>query len=229
LIQFPHHISIGFCVSPLPSAAADSHRPVLVLGTGNKKKRLELEELLGPLGFELRTLADFPNSIEVVEDGTSFAENGALKASKQAKNLGHWVLGEDSGLVVHALAGAPGIFSARYAGQPCDDQANNRKLLAELAEVPLERRTAHYVCSAALSDPTGYILATSEGECHGRIRFETAGSGGFGYDPLFELPEYHRTFGELGGALKSIISHRARAMRKLIPQLAQLLASGAWH
>jgi XTP/dITP diphosphohydrolase len=216
-------------VSPSTSSAASSRRPVLVLGTGNKKKRLELEELLGPLGFELKTLADFPNSIEVIEDGASFAENGALKASEQAKNLRQWVLGEDSGLVVDALDGAPGIFSARFAGEPCDDQANNRKLLTELAEIPLERRTAHYVCSAALSDPAGKILATSEGECHGRIRLEAAGAGGFGYDPLFELPEYHRTFGELGGALKSVISHRARAMRKLIPQLASLLASGQWQ
>jgi XTP/dITP diphosphohydrolase len=200
----------------------------LVLGTGNEKKRLELEELLAPLGFELKTLADFPNAIEVVEDGATFAENGALKASVQARHLGQWVLGEDSGLVVDALDGAPGIFSARYAGEPCDDRANNRKLLAALAEVALERRSAHYVCSAALSNPAGEILATGEGACHGRIRLEAAGTGGFGYDPLFELPEYHRTFGELGGALKSIISHRAKAMRQLIPQLTGLLASGQW-
>src|SRR5690606_26111500 len=137
-------------------------------------------------------------------DGTPFAENGALTASVQARHIGHWVLGEDRGLAVDALDGAPGIFSARYAGEPCADQANNRKLLAALAELPLERRTAHYVCSAALSNPAGEILETSEGKCHGRIRLEAAGSGGFGYEPLFELPEYHHTFGELGGDLKSI-------------------------
>lgn len=212
----------------MTSPASNSPRPILVLGTGNKKKRLELEELLAPLGLELKTLAEFSNALEVVEDGNSFAENGALKASVQARHLGHWVLGEDSGLAVDALGGAPGIYSARYAGEPCDDEANNRKLLGELADVPLEKRTAYYVCSAALSDPAGNIRATSEGRCHGRIRFEASGSGGFGYDPLFELPEFHRTFGELGGALKSTISHRARAMRLLIPQLAALLQSGTW-
>ena len=211
------------------NAAQTNARPVLVLGTGNKKKRLELEVLLGPLGLELKTLADFSNSIEVVEDGASFAENGALKASEQAKNLGQWVLGEDSGLAVDALDGAPGIYSARYAGEPCDDEANNRKLLDVLGDLPLEKRTAHYVCSAALSDPTGKIHATGEGHCCGRIRFTAAGSGGFGYDPLFELPEYHRTFGELGGSLKAVISHRAVAMRILLPQLAALLQRGGSH
>ena len=199
---------------------------MLVLGTGNKKKRLELEVLLGPLGLELKTLGDFPNAIAVVEDGSSFAENGALKAAEQAKNLGQWVLGEDSGLAVDALDGAPGIFSARYAGEPCDDEANNRKLLDALGDLPLEKRTAYYVCSAALSNPAGKIVATGEGRCHGRIRFSAAGSGGFGYDPLFELPEYHKTFGELGGALKAVISHRATAMRIMLPQIAALLHQG---
>lgn len=214
--------------SPVAARSTSLARPVLVLGTGNKKKRIELEELLAPLGLELKTLADFPNAIEVVEDGASFAENGALKAVQQAKHLGHWVLGEDSGLAVDALGGAPGIFSARYAGEPCDDEANNQKLLAALAEVPLEKRTAHYVCSATLADPNGAIRATGEGRCQGRIRFAAAGGGGFGYDPLFELAEYHRTFGELGGALKAVISHRARAMRRLLPQLTRLLAEEAW-
>jgi len=194
----------------------------LILGTHNVKKGRELAELLQPLGIGLRTLADVDNPLHVVEDGETFAENAALKAVQQARHLGQWVLGEDSGLAVDALKGAPGVYSARYAGQDATDQTNNLKLLAELDDTPLERRTAHYVCHMALADPTGEVRAVSDGRCRGRIRFEPAGSGGFGYDPLFEIVEYHDTFGQLGPAVKAALSHRARAMRALLPQLARL-------
>ena len=103
--------------------------------------------------------------------------------------MNQWVLGEDSGIVVDALGGAPGIYSARYSGPGATDQTNNDRLLAELGDTPLERRTAHYVCQMALADRGGTVRATSGGECHGRIRFEPAGSAGFGYDPLFEIIE----------------------------------------
>ena len=202
--------------------------PQLVLGTSNRKKALELNVLLAPLGVRLETLADYPQAISVVEDGDSFAANAALKATQQARHLGRWVLGEDSGLVVDALNGAPGIYSARYSGPGATDEKNNERLLAELAKVPPERRTAHYVCSAALSDPSGAIRARSEGICRGRILAARHGAGGFGYDPLFEIAEYHRTFGELGDAVKAVLSHRARAIRQLVPQLQGLLDSGAW-
>jgi XTP/dITP diphosphohydrolase len=194
----------------------------LVLGTGNRKKGLELIESLSPLGLELVTLADCPSAISVVEDGDSFAANARKKACHQAVHLNEWVLGEDSGLCVEALDGAPGIYSARYAGPTASDADNNARLLTELAEVPDDRRWAHYVCHAVVSDATGTVRAESVGRCHGRIRRAAAGTGGFGYDPLFEIVEYHQTFGELGSVFKSIISHRSRAIRQLLPELARL-------
>lgn len=196
--------------------------PVLVLGTHNQKKRQELQLLLAPLGLQLLTLADFPNAIQVEEHGATFAENAALKATVQARRLGRWVLGEDSGLSVDALGGAPGVYSARYSGEHATDASNNERLLRELANVPFEKRTAFYTCHAALSDPEGEVRARAEGICRGRILWEPAGSGGFGYDPLFELAEYHQTFAELGEAVKSALSHRGRCMRQMIPQLAAL-------
>ena len=195
---------------------------LLVLGTGNRKKAAELVALLALLGFELKTLADFPEAIEVVEDGDSFAANAMKKASQQARHLGQWVLGEDSGLAVDALDGAPGIFSARYSGPDATDELNNRHLLDQLGDLPLERRTAHYVCHATVCDPSGKVRAEAEACCNGRIRFEAAGSAGFGYDPLFEIVEYHRTVAELGDAVKACFSHRARAIGQLIPQLIRL-------
>ena len=194
-----------------------------VLGTRNQKKARELIDLFAPLGLLLKTLAEYPEAIEVVEDGDSFAENARLKATCQARHLRRWVLGEDSGLVVDKLSGAPGIYSARYAGPDATDQANNQRLLDALGETPLEQRTAHYVCHGTLSDPTGVVRAESEAFCHGRIRFEGAGTAGFGYDPLFEIVEYHRTFGELGDVVKACLSHRARAMRQLMVQISRLL------
>jgi XTP/dITP diphosphohydrolase len=191
----------------------------LVIGTHNRKKGLELADLLAPWGFEVVTLADLPDAIEVVEDGDSFAANAALKATKQAKHLGHWVLAEDSGLAVDALGGAPGVYSARFSGPNATDEKNNRHLLEKLSDTPIEKRSAHYVCHVTVADPSGTIRAESHDICRGRIRFEPAGSNGFGYDPLFEVVEYHRTFGELGPTVKQMLSHRSRALRAILPQL----------
>jgi XTP/dITP diphosphohydrolase len=199
---------------------------MLVLGTRNAKKAVELRELLAPYDVALTTLADFPQAIDVVEDGDSFAANAMLKATQQARHLQHWVVGEDSGLCVDALDGAPGIYSARYSGAEATDAANNEHLLQQLRDVPLQQRTAHYVCHITLSDPTGQIHADCEATCQGRIRFQPAGGAGFGYDPLFEIVEYHRTFGQLGEAVKSMLSHRARAMRLFVPQVTELLQRG---
>lgn len=201
---------------------------VLVLGTHNRKKGLELQALLGPYGFDLRTLADFPEAIEVVEDGETFGDNAALKATQQAVHLGQWVLGEDSGLAVDALEGRPGVYSARFSGEGADDESNNRYLLEQLSEVPLEKRTAHYVCHVTLSDPRGKVRAECEAYCRGRIQKTPTGSAGFGYDPLFQIVEYHHTFGELGESVKSVLSHRSRAMRRLLPSLLELAGSGDW-
>ena len=201
---------------------------LLVLGSRNRKKLGELAELLEPHGFVLKTLADFPEAIEVEESGQTFAENARLKATVQARHLGQWVLGEDSGLSVDALNGAPGVFSARFSDPGATDERNNDLLLERLKDVPLEKRTAHYTCYAALSDPLGNVRAESEGHCRGRILFERAGSGGFGYDPLFEIIECHQTFGELSPAVKAVLSHRSRAIRLLVPQLLELVRSNAW-
>ncbi len=202
---------------------------VLVLGSRNRKKLGELIGLLGPHGFELRTLADYPNSLEVEETGGTFAENSALKATLQAQHLGEWVLGEDSGLSVAALGGEPGVYSARFSGPDATDEKNNRLLLERLEGVPLEKRTAHYTCHATLSDPAGVVRAEVEDYCPGRIRFDPVGSGGFGYDPLFEVVEYRQTFGELPTEVKAAISHRAKAMRRLVPQIVKLAESGLWQ
>jgi XTP/dITP diphosphohydrolase len=196
----------------------------LVIGTGNRKKGQELAEMLAPWGFEVATLADFPHAIEVVEDGDSFAANAALKATEQARHLKRWVLADDSGLEVDALGGRPGIYSARFAGPQATDDQNNRHLLAELGATPLEKRTARYVCHVTVADPTGAIRAESHDTCRGRILFEPHGTNGFGYDPLFEVVEYHRTFGQLGPRVKQALSHRSRALRAILPRLVELAA-----
>lgn len=203
-------------------------QPVLVLGSHNKKKVRELVELLEPLGIEVQSLDDYPDAIEVEETGETFQENARKKAIEQALHLGRWVLGEDSGISVDALDGRPGVYSARYSGPGATDESNNAKLLEELADLPLEERTAHYVCHTALADPDGNLRAESRGRCDGRIRFAPEGSGGFGYDPLFEHPDYGETFGTLPPEVKQRLSHRAAALEALVPQLKELLASGAW-
>lgn len=191
----------------------------LVIGTHNRKKGVELAELLAPLGLAVVTLDDFPEALDVVEDGDTFAANAALKATQQARHLDRWVLADDSGLAVDALGGAPGVYSARFAGPEATDEDNNRLLLQQLGGTPPDKRTAHYVCHVTLADPAGAIRAESQDVCRGRIRFEPAGSNGFGYDPLFEVLEYHRTFGELGSHVKQMISHRSRALRAIVPKL----------
>lgn len=194
----------------------------IVLASRNKKKTREVSEILQPYGFEVIPVTEFADVPEVVEDGTTFAENAAKKAVQTALYLRQWVIGEDSGLMVDALGGAPGIYSARYSGEGATDERNNQKLLAELQAVPTEKRGAGYLCSIALSDPTGVVRAACEGTCRGRILSEASGAGGFGYDPYFLVPEYHRTFGLLSATVKHRISHRARAFAKFIPLLAAL-------
>lgn len=195
----------------------------LLLGTANRKKGLEMADLLGPLGIEVRTLSDFLAIRPVAEDGETFSANAAIKAAGYARQTGQWTLADDSGLAVDCLNGAPGVYSARYAGEGAGDAANNARLLSELASVPPERRSARFVCAMALADPTGTIRAQTEGYCRGQILDAPRGASGFGYDPLFLVLEYHRTFAELGLMAKSCMSHRARAARQMIPALFKLL------
>ena len=196
---------------------------LVVLATRNAKKCREMAALLAPHSVEVRNLDDYPAAPEVEETGTTFAQNAALKAGQVAAAIGQWTLADDSGIEIDALGGRPGVYSARYAGAECDDEANNDLLLQELAAVPDLRRGARYVCHLALADPTGEIRATVEQYCHGRIVHQRQGTGGFGYDPLFLVPEYHRTFGVLGPELKNAISHRARAFGKMLPRMLRLL------
>lgn len=202
----------------------------LVLGTTNAGKVRELVALLAPFGIGCESLAGLPAAVEVEETGDTFAANAALKATAQAVALGRWVLAEDSGLVVPALDGAPGVFSARYAGavagepREATDARNSALLLERLAGFQPEARLAHYACHAALADPHGRIVAVAAGTCGGRIAEAPAGAGGFGYDPLFIVPEYHRTFGELAPAVKGVISHRGRALRALLPAIVAALS-----
>lgn len=218
-------------------ASVSVPRRELVLGTRNLKKRGEMAELLCPpwedhprlTRLAILTLDEAGATGDVEEDAPDFAGNARKKAAEFARMVGRWVLADDSGLAVEALGGAPGVFSARYSGTHGDDAANNRKLLDTLGSLPPERRGAAFVCALALADPTGAIRAESFGLCRGRIVDELRGEGGFGYDPLFLIPEYHATFGELPAAVKRRISHRARAFDHLRPQVDRLLVQNAWE
>lgn len=195
----------------------------LILGSRNTKKLAELVGLLGDL-LPVKDLSGWPDLPEVEETGTTFEDNARLKAATVARQLHEWVLGEDSGLCVPALGGRPGIYSARWAGQHGNDAANNAKLLDEMKHLTGEDRAAYYVSTAALADPTGQIVAVVEGRCWGRIMTDAHGEGGFGYDPLFLIPEYHRTFGQLSATVKQALSHRARAIAQLRPLLRKYLS-----
>lgn len=195
----------------------------IVVATRNRKKLGEITELLTPYGLQILCVADFPDVPETIEDGSTFAENAAKKAVEVASYLGRWAIGEDSGLCVDAIGGRPGIYSARFAGEHATDAENNAKLQQELEGIPDPKRGAGYVCSIAVVDPSGVVQLTEEASCRGRITSEPRGSNGFGYDPYFLIPEYHRTFGELPPVVKRHLSHRARAFERLAPRLATTL------
>lgn len=195
----------------------------LVLGSRNKKKLRELVELLGDFVPDLTDLSPYPHAPEVDETADTFVGNARLKATQLSIALNRWVLGEDSGLVVPALGGQPGVYSARFAGTHGDDAANNAKLLAELSGKTGDQRAAYYVSTCVLADPTGNVVASTEGRCRGRIVEAPRGNGGFGYDPLFEIAEYHATFGELSAVVKHALSHRGRAVAQLRPVIRGLL------
>ena len=202
---------------------------VLVLGTTNAGKVRELVELLAPHGIVCRSLREVEGAIDVEETGATFAENAALKATQQARAIGAWVLAEDSGLVVPALGGAPGVLSARFSGPAAPDatesvdERNNTLLLDRMRSLSGRDRAAYYACHAALADPAGRVLAVADGACHGSIAPARRGAGGFGYDPLFVVAEYGRTFGEIPPAVKAVISHRARALRAILPAIVAAL------
>lgn len=185
----------------------------IVLATQNQGKVRELKRLLEDMPAELLSLTDFPELAEVVEDGLTFAENAIKKAREISSATGLVAMADDSGLEVDFLGGAPGVHSARFAGPQKSDADNNRKLLTMLNNVPQEQRTARFRCVIAVAVPGGEV-ETAEGTCSGIIGFEPKGSDGFGYDPLFYVPEFDRTFAELGLDIKNKISHRGKALVK---------------
>jgi len=198
----------------------------LVLASRNPGKLKELKALLRPLDIEVASLQDYPHIPEVAEDGTTFAENAVKKARAVAAATGLLALADDSGLEVDYLNGAPGVFSARFAGAGHDDRANNEKLLRLLEGVPPEKRTARFRCVVAIATPEGKVY-TAEGICEGVIATEPRGERGFGYDPLFLVPQLGKTFAELEPSLKNTISHRARALAKAREILSAILSCGA--
>jgi non-canonical purine NTP pyrophosphatase (RdgB/HAM1 family) len=196
----------------------------LLIATTNKKKLGEFETLFKDFPLEFRSLKDFPQIKEVEETGKTFEENAALKALGYAKQTGLLTLGEDSGLCCDALEGAPGVYSARFAGEGKSDADNNQKLLRLLEKVPTNCRGAHYKSVIAIAEP-GKLIGTVEGEVHGVIHPHLEGTGGFGYDPLFFYTPYGKTFGEISPEMKHKVSHRAKAFEKVKLLLREYLAS----
>jgi len=186
----------------------------IVLATRNKDKIKEIEKILNGISASLLSLEDFPECPKVVEDGENLEANAKKKALVVSQYTKKLSLAEDTGLEVEALDGAPGIHSARFAGDNCTYEDNNRKLLKLMEKFSLGERRAKFRCVAALAKPDGEVV-TYEGVCEGIIAFEMKGESGFGYDPLFLLPEYDKTFAELGEEMKNKISHRARALGKI--------------
>jgi len=189
----------------------------LVFATRNRGKLAELSVLAEPLGLEVISAAEL-GAPDVEEDGATFEENAAKKAREVAAAVGLPALADDSGLVVDALDGAPGVYSARFAGPEATDADNNRLLLSRLQGVAEDLRGAHFVCAMAFADPGGALgdhVEVTRGECHGVILEAPRGEGGFGYDPLFIVPDRGQTFAELGAAVKNTISHRAMAMAQM--------------
>ena len=191
-------------------------RTTLVIASGNAGKIREFDQLLAPLGF---TIEPMPAGLDIEETGTTFAENARLKAVAVAQATGHWALADDSGLSVTALGGAPGVQSARYASS---DAARIARLLRELAGAA--DRSARFSAALAVAAPDGTVALEVEGHCPGLILEAPRGEGGFGYDPVFFVPEAGLTFAEMDKALKGRLGHRGRAFSLLAPKLEQLLA-----
>ena len=206
----------------------------IIFATGNADKMKEIRKILADLDAEVVSMKEAGIQADIVEDGKTFEENALIKAKSAAEFTGLPALADDSGLCVDALNGAPGVYSARYAGEHGNDAANNEKLMAEMQNVPVGQRAAKFVSAVCLILPDGRELVVT-GECPGSVALTPAGDNGFGYDPLF-VPDAvglpgggtvpntaHRTYAELADAEKDAISHRGRAMEKLEAELAAFL------
>ncbi len=192
----------------------------IVIASKNAGKIREIRQIYSDLPL---SIVEDPALPEVVEDGSTFSENARKKAVEIARHAGKWALADDSGLEVDALGGAPGIHSARWSGK--GDEANNDKLLAALRDVPAPARTARYRAVVVIASPDGRVIAEADGACEGLVGFERRGAGGFGYDPLFVVPQFGRTMAELEAGTKNSISHRGEALRRLREPLTRALAA----
>lgn len=196
----------------------------ILLATHNAGKVREIRQLAADNDWHWHGLDDFPDVPEAIEDADTFAENARLKALHYAAATGLPTFADDSGLEVDCLGGAPGVRSARYAGEPHNDAANNRKLVAALAETPLEQRTARFRCAMVLARPNE-VLSETQGEVEGVIIDEPRGTNGFGYDPHFLIPSLGKTMAELSADEKNTISHRGQALRAMLPKIASILGA----
>jgi len=194
----------------------------VLIASKNEGKIKEFRKMLAPYGTEVLSLNDLPDAPNVEETGATFQENARLKAEAIAERYQCLAIADDSGLAIDALGGRPGIYSARYAGEEKDDRKNIEKVLKELEDVPMNERSARFVCVLAVSRP-GSETVFAEGECRGFITTAPRGEGGFGYDPIFYIPEMNKTFAELTSEEKNAISHRARALKNLEKLLPELL------
>jgi XTP/dITP diphosphohydrolase len=194
----------------------------LVIASTNMHKVREFRTMLKPLArFDLLSLHDFPDYTPPEETGNTFEENASLKAEHAAKTLNRWVIADDSGLIVPALNGAPGIFSARYAGQDATDLDNRKKLLDEIQHLMEEDRQAFFECAIAIASPEG-LKKCAKGTCEGTLLNKDRGGSGFGYDPLFIKHGYNKTFAELSESIKNRISHRRKALDKVLSLLESI-------
>jgi XTP/dITP diphosphohydrolase len=196
----------------------------VIIATKNRGKAREFEDIFRSRGYEIRTLLDYPEIADIDETGNTFEENAILKAEAVSTTLNKLVISDDSGLVIDALKGRPGIFSARYAGEQKNDEANIDKVLAEMSEIPQNERTARFYCALALAAP-GQKTLTVSGTCEGKILRERRGTNGFGYDPIFFASEKGLSMAELSTNEKNKISHRANAIQKMDKILDSFLES----
>jgi XTP/dITP diphosphohydrolase len=193
----------------------------MVVASSNRKKIAEIVNILEDMNWTVISMAEAAVDLEIEEDGDTFEQNSYKKALEVVKATGITAIADDSGLEVDALQGRPGVFSARFSGEGATDHSNNQKLLAMMESIPEGKRTARFVCAASVVFPDMEYF-TVRGECEGEILFEARGLGGFGYDPLFYLPNYKKTFGQLDVRIKNSISHRAKALAKVKARLSDL-------
>jgi len=194
----------------------------IIIATGNKGKAKEFESMFAPLGYQVLTLHDLEGAVDVEETGSTFEENAILKAESLCEQFQTMVIADDSGLMIDALNGRPGVYSARYAGEEKSDDANMKKVLEELKDVPKEQRTARFYCALAVARP-GEETLTVSGTVEGYIQSERQGEYGFGYDPIFYVPSLKKTMAQLRPEEKNAISHRANALATLKTTLHKLL------